>query len=541
MKFDTPATTNPIDQLKVVGQPVDRIDGPLKTTGTAPYAYEHHDVAPNVAYGYVVGSAIAKGRINSIDQSAAKAAPGVLGIVSAENAGKLGKGDFNTAKLLGGPQIDHYHQAVAVVVAETFEQARSAAQLLRVNYQKSPGRFDLEAEKAKAIKPQPGFGGPADSSVGDFASAFAAAPVQLDATYTTPDQSHAMMEPHATLAKWDGDKLTVWTSNQMIAWGVGDLSKTLGIPKENVRLISPYIGGGFGGKLFLRSDVLLAALAAREVRRPVKVALQRPLMMNNTTHRPATIQRIRLGATPDGKLTAIAHESWSGDQPGGQPETAVSQTRLLYAGDHRMTAMRLAEMDLPEGNAMRAPGEAPGMMALEIAMDEMAEKLGIDPIEFRIRNDTQVAPDNPAKPESDDPQSKAPQEKHNPHPPFSQRQFVRCLRLGAERFGWDKRNSKPAQVQDGRWLIGLGVAAAFRNNLLMKSAARVRLDERGTVTVETDMTDIGTGSYTIIAQTAAEVMGVPLKQVVVKLGDSQFPVSCGSGGQFGGNNSTAGV
>jgi xanthine dehydrogenase YagR molybdenum-binding subunit len=252
--------------------------------------------------------------------------------------------------------------------------------LLRVNYQKSPGRFDLEVEKAKATKPQPGFGGPADSAVGDFASAFATAPVQFDATYTTPDQSHAMMEPHATLAKWDGDKLTVWTSNQMIAWGVGDLSKTLGIPKENVRLISPYIGGGFGGKLFLRSDVLLAALAAREVRRPVKVALQRPLMMNNTTHRPATIQRIRLGATPDGKLTAIAHESWSGDQPGGQPETAVSQTRLLYAGDHRMTAMRLAEMDLPEGNAMRAPGEAPGMMALEIAMDEMAEKLGVDPI-----------------------------------------------------------------------------------------------------------------------------------------------------------------
>jgi xanthine dehydrogenase YagR molybdenum-binding subunit len=301
------------------------------------------------------------------------------------------------------------------------------------------------------------------------------------------------------------------------------------------------VGGGFGGKLFLRADVLLAALAAREVRRPVKVALQRPLMMNNTTHRPATIQRIRLGATKDGKLTAIAHESWSGDQPGGEPETAVSQTRLLYAGEHRMTAMRLAVLDLAEGNAMRAPGEAPGMMALEIAMDEMAEKLGLDPVEFRIRNDTQVAPDNPAKPDSDDPQSKGRQEKHDPHPPFSKRQFVECLRLGAERFGWNKRNPKPAQARDGRWLLGLGVAAAFRNNLLMKSAARVRLDDRGTVTVETDMTDIGTGSYTIIAQTAAEMMGVPLKQVVVKLGDSDFPVSCGSGGQFGGNNSTAGV
>jgi xanthine dehydrogenase YagR molybdenum-binding subunit len=542
MKFDTPATTNPIDQLKVVGQPVDRIDGPAKTTGTARYAYEHHDVGPNTAYGYVVGAAIAKGKITSIDQSAAKAAPGVLAIVTAENAGQLGKGDFNTARLLGGPDVDHYHQAIAIVVAGTFEQARAAAHLLRVDYDRSPGRFDLVAEKDKAITPKPGFGGPPDSAVGDFAKAFSAAPVQLDATYTTPDQSHAMMEPHASIAKWDGDKLTVWTSNQMIAWGVGDMVKTLGLKKENVRLISPYIGGGFGGKLFLRADVVLAALAAREVRRPVKVALHRPLMMNNTTHRPATIQRIRLGATKDGKLTAIAHESWSGDQPGGQPETAPSQTRLLYAGEHRMTAMRLAVLDLPEGNAMRAPGEAPGMMALEIAIDEMAEKLGLDPVEFRIRNDTQVAPDNPeVKAGSDDPQSKGSKPKHEPHPPFSKRQFVECLRLGADRFGWSKRNAKPGQSRDGRWLVGIGVASAFRNNILMKSAARVRLDNRGIVTVETDMTDIGTGSYTIIAQTAAETMGVPLKQVVVRLGDSNFPVSCGSGGQFGAANSTGGV
>ena len=542
MKFDTPATTNPIDRLKVVGQPVDRIEGRFKTTGTARYAYEQNEAAPDAAYGYIVGAAIGKGRIVSIDQAAARAAPGVLGIVTAENAGKLEKGDFNTAKLLGGPAIDHYHQAVAVLVAETFEQARAAAQLLRVKYERAPGRFDLSAEKDHATKPKPGFGGAPDSAVGDFAGAFAAAPVQLDATYTTPDQSHAMMEPHASIARWDGDKVTVWTSNQMIAWGRGDLAKTLGIPKEKVRLISPYIGGGFGGKLFLRADALLAALAARQVRRPVKVTFQRPLLMNNTTHRPATIQRIRLGATPDGKLTAIAHESWSGDLPGGSPETAVNQTRLLYAGEHRLTALRLAVLDLPEGNAMRAPGEAPGMMALEIAMDEMAEKLGIDPIEFRIRNDTQVAPDNPPPPPSDDPQSKGkPPAKHLEHPPFSQRQLVQCLRLGAERFGWAKRNPQPGRTREGAWLIGHGVAAAFRNNLLMKSAARVRLDGRGVVTVETDMTDIGTGSYTIIAQTAAEMMGVPLDQVVVKLGDSDFPVSCGSGGQFGGNNSTAGV
>jgi xanthine dehydrogenase YagR molybdenum-binding subunit len=522
MKFDTPAATNPIDQLKVIGHPADRIDGPLKTTGKAPYAYERNDAVPNAAYGYVVGSAIAKGKITSMDLARAKAAPGVLAIVTAENAGKLGKGKMNVATLLGGPAIEHYHQAVAVVVAETFEQARAAAQLVRVSYSQEKGAYDLAAGKAGATKPK-GEGEEApDSSFGDFAGAFASAPVKLDTTYTTPDQSHAMMEPHASTAKWDGDRLTLWTSNQMIAWGVGDVAKNLGIPKENVRLISPYIGGGFGGKLFVRSDAVLAALGARAAGRPVKLTLQRPLIANNTTHRPATIQRIRIGAERDGKITAIAHESWSGNLPGGDPETAVMQTRLLYAGANRMTAMRLAELDLPEGNAMRAPGEAPGLMALEIAMDEMAARIGMDPIAFRALNDTQVTPEKPER-------------------KFSQRQLNECMKIGAEKFGWSERNKEPGQRREGRWLIGTGVAAAFRNNMLMKSGARVRLDAKGIVTVETDMTDIGTGSYTIIAQTAAEMMGVTLDKVVVKLGDSSFPVSAGSGGQWGGNNSTSGV
>lgn len=206
-----------------------------------------------------------------------------------------------------------------------------------------------------------------------------------------------------------------------------------------------------------------------------------------------------------------------------------------------MTALRLAEHDLPEANAMRAPGEAPGLAALEIAMDEMAEKIGIDPIEFRILNDTQVVPDSPPKPPAKDEPPKASQAAPNPHPPFSKRPLIECLQEGAKRFGWNRRNPKPAQTREGQWLIGMGVAAAIRDNLLMKSAARVRLDARGHVTVETDMTDIGTGSYTVLAQTAAETMGIPLNQVTVKLGDSSFPVSCGSGGQWGGNNASAGV
>jgi xanthine dehydrogenase YagR molybdenum-binding subunit len=347
MKFTTPATTNPIDQLKVVGKPVDRIDGPLKTTGTAPYAYEQHQAAPNAAYGHVVGAGIAKGRITSIDTQAARKAPGVIAIVTYENAGKLGKGNFNTARLLAGPEVQHYHQAVALVVAETFEQARAAAALVRVAYAKQDGVYDLKKAKNSAVEPKGQDN--ADAKTGDFARGFANAPVKLDATYTTPDQSHAMMEPHASVAVWEGEKLTVYTSNQMIDWGKKDLARTLGIPDQNVRLVSPYIGGGFGGKLFLRSEAVLAALGARAAQRPVKVALQRALIMNNTTHRPATIQRIRIGATREGRISAIAHESWSGDLPGGSPETAVNQTRLLYAGADRLTRMRLATLDLPEG------------------------------------------------------------------------------------------------------------------------------------------------------------------------------------------------
>jgi xanthine dehydrogenase YagR molybdenum-binding subunit len=516
MKFTTPATTNPIDRLAVVGQPVDRIDGHLKTTGTAQYAYERHDVAPHAAYGYVIGAGVAKGRIVAIDSAAARRAPGVLAVVTYENAGVIGLGKFNTAKLLGGPAIEHYHQSVALVVAESFEQARAAAALVKITYDKQPGRFDLAASRSDA-KPSG-----KDSLVGDFDRGYAESPVKLDATYTTPDQSHAMMEPHASIASWDGAKLTVWTSTQVIDRVKTDLVKTLGIAPENVHVMSPYIGGGFGSKLFLRTDAVLAALGAKATGRPVKVALQRPLIANNTTHRPATIQRIRIGATREGRITAIAHESWSGNLPDGKPETAVEQTRLLYAGPHRLTRLMLSTLDLPEGNSMRAPGEAAGLMALEIAIDEMAEKLAMDPVTFRIVNDTTSDPEKPGR-------------------KFSQRRFVDCMRQGAEKFGWNQRQATPGKVRDGRWLVGMGVASAFRNNINSTSGARARLERDGAITIETDMTDIGTGSYTIIAQTAAEMMGVPLDHVHVRLGDSDFPVSSGSGGQRGANSSTAGV
>jgi xanthine dehydrogenase YagR molybdenum-binding subunit len=523
MKFDTPAGINPIDRMTIVGKPVDRFEGRLKTTGTAPYAYEQQVGGRNVAYGYVLGAAIAKGQIDTIDMSAARAAPGVLGIVTHENAGPLGVGKFYVQRMLAAPRIDHYHQAVAVVVAESFEQARAACQLIRVDYAREAGSFDLQALVAgEPIAPQGEFGGPTQTHIGDFDSAFAAAPVQVDAHFSVPDQAHAMMEPHATIARWDGNRLTCWTSIQQMNWGTRDLGLILGIPRDSIRLLSPYIGGGFGGKGTVQSDLVLAALAARMVGRPVKLALPRSLMFNNTIHRPKTIQRLRLGATRDGRLSAIGHDSWSGNLPGGRTEPATLSTRTLYAGANRLTRLHLATLDLAEGNAMRAPGEAPGLMALEIAMDEMAEKLGMDPVAFRRLNDTQVDPENPSR-------------------PFSTRKFVECLETGAERFGWQARSAVPAGRKEGRWLIGMGMAGGIRGAPVARSGARVTLQPDGTLLVETDMTDIGTGSYTIAQQTAAEMMGLPLGKVVVRLGDSSFPETPGSGGQQGAASLTAGV
>lgn len=520
MKFDTPAGINPIDRQTVIGKPHPRIEGPLKTTGTAVYSYENHAVAPNAAYGYIVGSGIAKGRITSIDVAGAKTAPGVLAVITADNAGPVKASGFYVAKPLAGPRIEHYHQAIALVVAETFEQARAAAGLIRVDYARNKGAFDLSAARtgAKPHQRQP------DVRIGDFASAFASAAVTVDQTYTTPDQSHMMMEPHATIARWDGDELTIWSAQQIVGWARRDLAAKIGVPPEKIRIVATYIGGGFGGKGSVGSDAVLAALGARAAGRPVKVALPRPLMANNTTHRPATIQRVRLGAGKDGRLVAIGHETLSGNLPGGGPEIAAAQTELLYAGANRLNLTRLAVLDLPEGNAMRAPGEASGMMALEVAMDELAEKLGMDPVELRILNDTQVVP-------SDKPNST----------PFSTRELVRCLRTGADRFGWKARDPKPGARRDGRWLVGMGMASAIRGAPIQPAGARVSLDAKGMVTVESSMTDMGTGSYTIIGQTAAEMMGVALDRVVVKLADTRYPDAFGGGGQAGAATATAGV
>jgi xanthine dehydrogenase YagR molybdenum-binding subunit len=526
LKFNEPIGQTPLDEKPggIVGAPIDRVEGPLKVTGRATYAAEYAG-QDKAAYGFLVQSTIAKGRITKIDTSAAERAPGVLMVLSYKNANPpQGQGpktpDGPTSGKRGVPElsddhIDHYGQPIALVIAETYEEARSASHLIEAAYAPADFAAEIRPLLDKAITPPEQ---DPDTSVGDFDSGFAAAPVKIDVTCTTPYQSHAMMEPHATIAAWEGDKLVLHTSNQMISQGIGSVAATLRIPKEDIRMVSRYIGGGFGGKLEVWGDCILAALASRKLGgRPVKVVLTRQQMFEVTGHRPQTIQQIRLGAGPDGRLTAIAHDVWCDNNPYETfYESAAFATRTLYAGANRRTTHHLVHLDIPVGCSMRAPGEAVGLLALECAMDELAEQLGIDPIELRIRNEP-----------SEDPEK---------HIPYSTRNLIPCMREGAKRFGWERRQARPALMRDGRWLVGLGMSAATRGVFLQPSSCRITLNPDGTATARMAMTDIGTGTYTIMTQIAAEMLGLPIDKVTVLMGDTDFPPAAGSGGSFGANS-----
>jgi xanthine dehydrogenase YagR molybdenum-binding subunit len=523
MQMNNPIGMTPLDDQPngIVGKPIDRVDGPLKVTGGAVYAYEVEQ-GPQTAYAYVVQASIGKGRIRSIDSHVAEQMPGVVLVLTHLNAPQQGTGNHHDAHpVLVGPEVSYFGEPVALVVAETYEQARAAAYAVRVSYEAEQGIYALRDNLSHARIPEGG-NAPADSAVGNFEPAFAAAPVQVDVTYTTPLQSHTMMEPHATLALWDGDKLTLHTSNQMLNRGVAAVARTLKMPPENVRLVSPFIGGGFGSKLWVNADAILAAIAAKQLQRPVKIALERQQIFMVTTHRSDTIQHLRIGTDHEGRIQAIGHDVYSGNLPTEQTfEGAALQTRTLYAGANRLTRHRLVPLDVPVASSMRAPGEAVGLLALECAMDELAEKLNLDPIELRIRNEPTEDPER--------------------HVPYSSRHLIPCFQAGARRFGWDKRQVRPGQVRDGQWLVGIGVASATRGNPLQPSTASVRLDPDGVLTARTAMTDIGTGTYTILTQIASEMLGVAPGHIRMELGDTAYPMASGSGGSFGAASSGSGL
>lgn len=510
---------NPVkaNRSGLIGKGVDRYEGPLKVTGTAPYAYEVQPPSPP-AYGVMVGAAIAAGRITGVDIAEAEAAPGVLAVWTHRNvpaqpprgSRKHPRSTAGSKPALENDRVLHFGQPVAYVVAETLEQAAAAAHLVRLTYEAARPDADFRARLDDAGQPP----GEADVEIGNFEAGFAASPVQLDGTWTTPIQNHCQMEPCASLVWWEGGRCVAHTSVQMVKPAQHGLAETLGIDRDDVHLMTRYIGGGFGGKGQTYDDLTLAALAARALGRPVKTAFTRQQMMHGTIHRPATLQRVRLGADRDGRLNAFSLMTWTHcHREGAFTEHASNFARALYAAPHRLTGHRLVKLDLPGAGPMRAPGEASGTLSLECAMDELAEAIGLDPVELRIRNEPTADPENGR--------------------PFSQRQLVRCLKEGAQLFGWDRRNPTPGMVRDGRWLVGMGMAAAIRGNFLLPAKCSFSVDAEGVITVRQGMTDIGTGAYTVLAQIAAETLGVPLGQVRVEIGDSELPPAPGSGGQFG--------
>jgi xanthine dehydrogenase YagR molybdenum-binding subunit len=525
-----PTSSPKLDAVTIVGKPLERLDGVAKVTGQAKYAYEYH-TSPRAMYGFIVEATIARGRILALDTKLAERAPGVRLVMTHLNAPRqatfgppaVANRNERARPVLVDAKILYFGQPIALVVAERFEQALAAGALVHARYEREQAVLALEDNLNNAYRPErvgPGFA--SDSAVGDLEGAFAAAPVKIDVTYDNGYQNHNPLEPHAALAQWDGDTLTVYVGQQNLAAARTALAATLRIAPEKVHLISRYIGGGFGSKLPINTEIVLASLAARALGRPVKVAQTRPQMFSNSGHRPAFRQRIRLGADRNGRLTAIAHEVWGQTARFEEfAEQTATFTRSLYAAPNRLTRHRLVPLDLPHGETMRAPGEAPGLLAFESAMDELATSLNIDPVDLRLRNEPELDPELEI--------------------PFSSRRLTTCLREGARRFGWNERPKAPRFRRDGRQLIGFGVSAGIRPNKIGKSAALATLRPDGGITARLDMTDPGTGSYTILAQVVADAMGLPPHAITIELGNSDLPETTGSGGSLGAGSACSAV
>jgi xanthine dehydrogenase YagR molybdenum-binding subunit len=500
--------------MNAIGQPISRVDGRLKVTGRAHYTA---DVPlAGAMHAAIVHSTIANGRTISIDTTAAEQAPGVLAVFTHHNMPRMNSTPRPWSHLhphgqsylpLQDDEIHYAGQPIALIVAETLDQATHAGTLIRVEYEaKQPVLFGPRTAKQAVDPPQ--FLWPVASSVGDAEKGLAAAAVKIEETYTTSDRHHNQMEPHATMAVWDGDgALTLYETTQHI-FGTKELvSIVLGISPDKINVVSQFLGGGFGGKAYVWPHTLMAALAAKVLQRPVRVQLTRAQMYSMAGHQPATIQTIALGAGEDGKLAAIRHESISPTPVfDNYIEYAAMCSRSLWAASGGIsTNHKVVHVNRNTPTAMRSPHEALGHFALESAMDELAYATGVDPVALRLLNDTEIDP-------------------HSGRP-FSTRAMRKCLTEGAARFGWERRTPEPGSMRDGRYLIGQGMAGAIYTHWRWPARARITLNGDGSALVEAGMHDLGTGTYTVMQQVAADALGLAPEKVTVRLGDTRLPAS----------------
>ncbi len=505
---------------ETVGKPIDRVDGKLKVTGGAKYSAEF-DIK-NLAHGVAVTTAITKGRIKNIDTSRAKAAPGVVDVMTYKNSMQLhspsssdpGGGKFSEKDLLPlqNDRIFYNGQVIAVVIAETFEQAEHASTLVKVDYQTETPQFDLEKNITKSYKPaSASTGSETQVSRGNAEDALKNASLKVEQTYTTPVYHHNAMEPHATIALWQGETLLMYDATQSVAGTKSLMSSMLGVPKEKVRVISYYIGGGFGSKGFSMPNTVLTAMAAKLANRPVKLVLTRQQMFTTAGRRSQTIQKIGLGADQTGKLSAIKHDSTVESSFVDEfVETAGVATSMIYSSQNVDVIHNLVRLNKVTPCPMRAPGEAPGMYALEVAMDELAYQSKIDPVQLRLVNYAE--------------------EEEQKHKKFSSKNLRECYQKGADMIGWSKRNPQPGSMKEGKFLVGYGMATATYPANRSASSATAVLFADGHAEIMCATQDIGTGTYTVMTQAAADALKLPIEKVIVKLGDSEFPKGANSGG-----------
>ncbi|MEU4321591.1 xanthine dehydrogenase family protein molybdopterin-binding subunit [Nocardia fluminea] len=494
-----------------IGSAPTRVEGPAKLRGVAPYAMEHPQ--PEPLYGYVIQSTIIRGRIREIDTSVAERMDGVVTVLTHHNAPRLAVDDDKELFVLQNAEIAFRGQAIGAVVATSPEVACEAAAQVRVTYDEQPAEVTLDADLYNPEQVSGGF--PADTAIGDVDAAMAIAPVTIDHTYTTAMVHNNPMEPHGTVAHWSDGTLTLFDSTQGPHVVRAEIAPLFGLAPEQVRVIAPFVGGGFGSKGEPHANIVVAAMAAKLCDgRPVKLPLTRQQLFSLAGYRTPTSQRIRLGAHHDGTLTAIAHDAIAPTSTVKEfaEQTAVV-TRMMYAASNRSTSHRFAALDVPVSSWMRAPGHCPGMYAAETAMDELAVALGMDPIDLRVHNEPEVDPESGS--------------------PFSTRGLVECLRTGAERFGWAERDPAPKSRREGRWLIGSGVAAAtYPADTSGGNSARVRhTGDRYEVAI--DAMDIGTGTWTSLGQIAADALGVDQERIELRIGDSDLPEGTVAGGSTG--------